>query len=136
MNDLYERDVAAWAERQADALRRRAANEIDWDNVADEIESLARRDRREIHYRLEVLCTHLLKWAYQPEQRSPSWRGTIIEQRNRIANVVEESPSLAPHAARLEKAYADGRRIAQGETGVAMPERCPWTIAQVLDNEF
>ena len=62
--------------------------------------------------------------------------GTIIEQRNRIANVVEESPSLAPHAARLEKAYADGRRIAQGETGVAMPERCPWTIAQVLDNEF
>jgi glycosyltransferase involved in cell wall biosynthesis len=47
MNDLYEADIAAWAEQQADALRRRAANEIDWENVAEEIESLARSDRRE-----------------------------------------------------------------------------------------
>jgi hypothetical protein len=38
---LYDTDVAAWAEQQAGALRRRAANEIDWDNVAEEIEGVA-----------------------------------------------------------------------------------------------
>ena len=51
--------------------------------------------------------------------------------------MVEETPSLAPHASRLEKADANGGRIAQGETGVAI-ETCSWTIAQVLelDHEF
>ena len=39
MSDLYGADIVAWAEQQADALRRRAANEIDWENVAEEIES-------------------------------------------------------------------------------------------------
>jgi hypothetical protein len=56
MSDLYEADIAAWAEQQANALRRRAANEIDWENVAEEIESLARSDRRKIRNRLAVIC--------------------------------------------------------------------------------
>jgi hypothetical protein len=56
MSDLYEADIAAWAEQQANALRRRAANEIDWENVAEEIESLARSDRRKIRDPLAVIC--------------------------------------------------------------------------------
>jgi hypothetical protein len=67
MSDLYGGDIAAWAEQQADALRRRATNKIDWENVAEEFESLARSDRREIRNRLAVICEHLQKWAYQPE---------------------------------------------------------------------
>ena len=43
VSDLYDSDFALWSERQADALRRRDGNEIDWDNVAEEIESLSRR---------------------------------------------------------------------------------------------
>jgi len=56
MSDLYEADIAAWAEQRANALRRRAANDIDWENVAEEIESLARSDRRKIRDRLAVIC--------------------------------------------------------------------------------
>ena len=33
MADLYDADIMEWSEKQADALRRRAANEIDWDNT-------------------------------------------------------------------------------------------------------
>ena len=40
MSDLYEDDILLWSEHQAEALRRRAANEIDWENVAEEIESV------------------------------------------------------------------------------------------------
>src|SRR5689334_1934812 len=69
-SDLYDTDVAAWSEQQAKALRRRAANEIDWDNVAEEIESLSRSDKREICSRLAVICEHLLKWHLQPDARS------------------------------------------------------------------
>ena len=82
MSNLYDTDIVAWAEFQADALRRRAANEIDWDNIAEEIESLARSDRREIRNRLAVICEHLLKWEYQPAGRGGSWRGPVREARS------------------------------------------------------
>ena len=123
---------------QADALRRRAANEIDWENVAEEIEILARSDRRDIHNRLAVICTHLLKWVYQRGLRSRSWRRSVIEARDQIANLVEEGPSLASYpASRLAKAYANGHHIAELETGLAdLPKTCPWTIDQVLSHDF
>jgi len=141
MSDLYETDSAAWAEQQAEALRRRAANEIDWDNVAEEIESLSRSDKREIRSRLAVICEHLLKWQYQPDTRSGSWRSSIREGRDKIADLIEESPSLADypaaHLAGPRGAYARGRAKAADETGIAgLPETCPWTIEQVLDHGF
>jgi hypothetical protein len=141
MSDLYDTDAAAWSEQQADALRRRAANEIDWDNVAEEIESSSRSDKREIRTRLAVICEHLLKWQFQPDARSGSWRSSIREGRDKIADVVEESPSLADYpAAHLvgpRGAYVRGRAKAADEIGMAeLPETCPWTIGQVLDNGF
>ena len=138
MNKFYEADIAAWAEQQADALRRRTANEVDWENVAEEIESLARTDRRVIPNRLAIICEHLLKWAYQPEHRSGSWRGSVVEARDQIVRLVQESPSLRDHpAAVLAEAYPSGRRKAEAETGlVGLPESCPWTIDQVLEHAF
>jgi hypothetical protein len=60
MSDLYDTDFHEWAETQAALLRSRSANALDWDNLAEEIESLARRDRREIRNRLTIICQHLL----------------------------------------------------------------------------
>jgi Domain of unknown function DUF29 len=142
MNDgLYDTDIALWSERQANALRRRAGNEIDWENVAEEIESLGRSDRREIRSRLEVICKHLLKWQFQPDARSTSWRGSITESRNKIADLIEESPSLTNYPADIllgpRGAYARGQRAAAEETGVAhLPAACPWSIDRVLDADF
>jgi len=137
MSDLYETDAAAWAEQQADALRRRASNEIDWDNVAEEIDSLARSDRREIRNRLAVICEHLLKWEFQTALRSGSWRGSVVEARDQVARLVQESPSLRDYPAKvLAEAYPSGRRKAEAETGLDLPATCPWTIEQLLDHGF
>ena len=70
MADLYDTDIVSWAEQQADALGRRATNEIDWNNVAEEIEDVARRDRDRLYGALVTAITHLLKWRFQPEMRS------------------------------------------------------------------
>lgn len=67
MSDLYDTDLHAWSQRQAELLRRRAANELDWDNIAEEIEGVGASEKHQIKSRLEVLCHHLLKWRYQPE---------------------------------------------------------------------
>jgi hypothetical protein len=138
MSDLYEADIAAWAEQQADALRRRAANEIDWENVAEEIEYVARRDRDRIYGALVTAITHLLKWQSQPEMRSGAWRSAVVKARDRIAKLVKDSPSLRNYpATALAEAYPAARRVAEAETGLpGLPDSCPWTIDQVLDHAF
>ena len=141
MIDLYDTDIVAWSEQQAAELRRRADGNdtaVDWLNVAEEIEAMGRSDKREIGKRLSVICLHLLKWRFQPEGRSGSWRGSIVEARDEIADLIEESPTLQPYSATwLAWAYARGRRKAEAETGLnELPTACPWSIDQVFDRDF
>ena len=140
MDDIT--DFYTWTRQQAEALRRRAGkdadNEIDWENVAEEIEALGRGDSREIGSRLAIVIEHLLNWKFQLEGRNNSWRRSISDGREAIAELIEESPSLhrAP-AERLARAYRKGRRDALADTGVYhMPDECPWTIEQMLDDDF
>jgi hypothetical protein len=79
-----------------------------------------------------------LKWAYQSDQRSGSWRGSIVEARERTADVIEERPSLGAYPAeRLARSYAAGLAKAAVETGLAdPPATCPWTAEQVLGGQF
>ena len=134
----YDSDVYEWTKEQADALRRRAANELDWDNLAEEIKSLGISNRHQVKSRLEILILHLLKWKYQPEWQCGSWRGSIREARHRIEMVLEDSPSLRPLPAEyLPRAYAWARQKALDETGLyRLPDICPWAIGQILDSDF
>ena len=58
----YEKDFYAWTVEQARLLRSGELSEIDVENIAEEIESMGRSERREIGNRLTVLLSHLLKW--------------------------------------------------------------------------
>ena len=143
MSAIYEADLALWAKEQADALRRHASsehasNEIDWKNVAEEIEAVGRSERREIRSRLEVLLIHLLKWRYQPELRSGSWYGSIREARHQLENVLKDSPSLVSlPGEHLPEAYAYARVKAMEETSLRnLPDACPWAIEEVLAAKF
>jgi hypothetical protein len=137
---LYERDFFAWTQEQARLLRERRFDELDLDNLIDEVESVGRSDKKEIFNRLKVLTAHLLKWKYQPGARSAGWSGTIRTQRDRLAAVLEDSPSLHGHPAEVfERAYLSARLLAAKETGIdftLFPERSPFTIDQVLDEDY
>ena len=139
MADLYDSDVAAWAEQQANALRRRAANEIDWDNVAEEIEGVAASQKREVRSRLRVICEHLLKWRHNPRRRPQSWRDTLDEQRRQLEDLFEDSPSLREFAERaLPAAFVNGRRDTErkAEPLGLSNDVCPWSLEQVLSIGF
>lgn len=137
---LYEHDFYAWTQDQAAKLRARAHNSIDWDNAAEEIESLGRSEQREIESRLNVLLIHLLKWIYQPSHRSSGWKGTIIEQRHRLLRCIKQNPSLRKLPGEiLEEEFESARRLASSETGLAewaFPATCPFTIEDILDPDF
>jgi hypothetical protein len=101
---------------------------------------LVRADKYQILHRLEVLLAHLLKWEFQPEKRTNSWKATIVEQRVRISVLIDESPSLRAHPGEvLDSAYVIGLNTAITETGLAedrFPESCPYSVDQVLDRNF
>ena len=133
-------DFALWAAEQGALLRSRKFERVDLENLAEEIEDLGRSGRHEIASRLEVLLQHLLKWEFQPKGRTRSWRSTILEQRSRILDVIEESPSLRPFpSTKLDRAYILGKNEAITDTELdeaVFPEACPYTIEQVLDLSF
>src|ERR1700756_3199974 len=113
----YEEDFYAWTVEQARLLRSGKLASIDVANIAEEIESLGRSDKRAIESRLTVLLMHLLKWQIQSKMRSQSWSGTILEQRRRIAKLLQESPSLRPFVNEaLAEAYTDALEAASNET--------------------
>lgn len=136
----FEADYALWSIEQAALLRAGRIEGLDRENLAEEIESLGRSQEDEIESRLGVLLHHLLKWQFQPEEHSNSWRATILEQRMRIRRRIRKSPSLRGYPASiLEEEYAPARLMASGETGLpedAFPITCPFTIEQILDPDF
>ncbi len=137
---LYDRDFHAWANEQAALLREGRLTEADLANIAEEIESMGRSEKRELVNRLAVLLAHLLKWQAQPNRRGRSWELTIREQRVRLALHLRDNPSLkaaAPDA--MADAYGRALLRAQRETGLiedAFPATCPWSFDQVLDDGF
>jgi hypothetical protein len=136
----YDEDFALWSAEQATLLRAGRLDGLDRENLAEEIESLGRSERYEIESRLKVLLVHLLKWRHQPQARSSGWKGSIYEQRVRIARRIRNSPSLRGYPADImaEEYFFAVPQVAD-ETGLAedaFPATCPFTIEQILDPDF
>lgn len=146
MTSLYDSDYLAWAEGQAEALRRLAerhpglAAELDVAHLLEELEYMAGAPKTEIVSRLRLLLAHLAKWRWQPGLRSRSWSNSVAEQRDQIEGLLEDNPSLKsrlPEA--MAKAWPRTRKLAHRETGLPLdtfPEACPFTLEQALDESF
>lgn len=136
----YDEDFFLWTQRQAALIRAGQFDLVDWENVALEIGALGGRERRELGTRLKILTMHLLKWQFQPQRRSKSWRGTINDQRDEIEQLLEEDPSLRREIeALIGKRYRIARANAAAETGLALrtfPSRCPYAADQILDDTY
>lgn len=132
---LYDVDETAWLEATAELIRNGRLKEVDLENLAEYLSDMAKRDRREVFSRLVVLLSHLLKWEHLPEQRTRSWRATILEQQRELRQLVE-SGTLRNHAvAVLADAYEDARKQAAAETGLArgaFGETCVWNVEAAL----
>lgn len=133
-----ETDFYAWTQEQAQLLKTGQIHQIDWQNIAEEIEDMGRSEKRQLESRLEILMMHLLKWQFQPNLRSRSWQLTIKEQRLRLEKILQKNPSLQPHLTEaIEDVYPLVTISAERETGLSLfPESCSYTLAQILSPEF
>ena len=139
-SNLYETDFYGWTLEQSKLLREGDFKHLDIPNLAEEIESLGKQQRQELRNRLGILIGHLLKWDYQPDKRSKSWRVTIQIQRREIENLLEDNPSLKSYLSEaIPKGYQAGVNLVRLETSLDyedLPKTCPYTSGQLFDSDF
>jgi hypothetical protein len=137
---LRDCDFYAWSLEQAALLRAGRVDEADLAAIAEEIESMGKTEKRELVSRLTVLLLHLLKWRYQPAMRGNSWRLSIANARDEIADLVADNPSLKSVLADVTaSAYRYARRKAAIATELPedqFPNVCPWDFAEATDEAF
>jgi len=132
MNDLYAEDILTWSEQQAALLRRRSANALDWDNLAEEIEDLGRSQLRAVESHLIQALLHDLKAEAWPLSRDvPHWRAEARGHRDDARDAF--TPSMAQRidiSALYRRAL---RRMPETSDGVLpVPEECPVTLEELL----
>jgi uncharacterized protein DUF29 len=144
MNDLYDDDILLWSERQAELLRRRAAGalvndaELDWPNIAEEIESVGSEQRHAVESLLTNILQHLLQVMAWPEALAAShWQHEIDGWRVQVERRLRRGPKLrADMEADLANLYQDAIRSMYRELdGVPrppLPDACPFTLDQLL----
>lgn len=139
---LYDTDFVGWARQQAEALRARRVDRLDYDNLIEEVESMGKQQQAELVNRLAVLLAHLLKWRYQVAQRGMhgrSWRLTVKEQRRQVARLIAKNPSLRPFVPEaMSQAYGDAVLIAARESNIAedqLPADCPWSFEEAAEGD-
>ncbi|HEX3862207.1 MAG TPA: DUF29 domain-containing protein [Stellaceae bacterium] len=119
----YDADFLAWSRQQADALRaaaRTGSNQaLDWQNLAEEIESLGAAERRSLASQLQRIVRHLLKLEYsQATEPRRGWIESINDARGEIDLLCETSPSLGGElGAAITGALRRGARQAINDLG-------------------
>jgi hypothetical protein len=137
---LYEQDYYLWLENTAQLLRNGNLNKLDIPSLIEEIESMGRSEKNAVYSNLKVLLMHLLKYRYQPDKRTNSWRSSIVEHRQRLKKAFKDSPSLKGYSNEIfNESYQDARELAFSETGIALdafPNECPFSSEQVLNSDY
>ena len=116
---LYNQDFLEWTQQQSEYLQKGRWAELDVENLVEELKSLGHSEQREVGSYLQVLIMHLLKCRYQPERKIPSWDMTLSDNRDKIQDCVEDTPSLQrflQDQMGVEKYYRRARRDAAKET--------------------
>jgi Domain of unknown function DUF29 len=148
-NELYDQDFVLWAEEQAAALRRLKGSNLplDWENLAEEIESLGKSERKELRWQIRRILRHLCKLAASPAMEPRAgWRATVHDARSEIEDVLRDSPSLrreidalVAEQATVAVEFAAADLEQHGEPTDALREQLKkgvFTAEQVLEHWF
>jgi Domain of unknown function DUF29 len=140
-----EADLYAWLLHQANELRSRQPDFIDWSELAEELDEVVALARKETVSRLRTVLTHLLKWKYQTEGRDEqSWRSTIVRERLDLSILLQSTNlrnyltsdgyALAYHQARQQA--GSEMRLDRHAWDQLFPAVCEWDYDTILNVEF
>ncbi|VXD19232.1 DUF29 domain-containing protein [Planktothrix paucivesiculata] len=140
ITSLYDQDFYLWLQTNINVLKQGKFAEVDLENLLEELESMGRSEKNALKSNLRILVMHLLKYKYQPEKRTNSWRYTITEHRQRLQDTFKTSPSLYRFFEEIfNESYQNARKLASDETGLSInlfPPESPFTVEEVLNPDF
>jgi hypothetical protein len=140
MSDLYDDDILVWSERQAELLRRRAAGELvndadlDWPNIAEEIEDVGRGQLNAVESLLTQALLHMLKAEAWPLTRdAPSWRAEArLFRRQARRRFVPSMRQRIDLAGLYADALAGLPDMMDGQPPLSVPDVCQVTLDELL----
>jgi hypothetical protein len=143
MSDLYEHDILLWSERQADLLRRRAAGDLvndrdlDWPNIAEEIEDVGSNRLHAVESLLVQALRHMLKAEAWPlSLDAPTWLADAVDFRRQAQR--RFVPSMRQKIG-IDALYADALaalpKAVDGQPPLPVPEACPVTLDELLSED-
>ncbi|MBF2058013.1 MAG: DUF29 domain-containing protein [Cyanobacterium sp. T60_A2020_053] len=139
LKELYEIDDHLWLEKTINLLKEQKFNDLDLENLIEELESLARRDKLAIKSLLQQIIRHLLLiqyWESERERNYPHWQSEIISFRIQINdqmtknfyNYLEDN---------INKIYQDARKYVKAKSRLdTFPLECPYILTQLLDEDW
>jgi Domain of unknown function DUF29 len=144
LTPLYERDYYSWAREQARALREHRLDDVDWENLAEEVDDLAGRHADALEGHCETLIEHLLKLAYEPRSLKRNnlrlWQASVRNARHKIQLLLKRNPGLRTRTDELfNDAWPVGRNDALAKLDLdddAIPEAPCFTFQQAAAEEF
>ncbi len=130
-DDLYDRDYYAWTQTQAEALRARRSgdNTLDYENLAEEVETLGRSERRACESQIENILAHLLLIEHVGGEAVAHWRHEVVGFRLELE--ADLTPTLSAALPReLDRLYDRALRRVSSKPGLtpvtAFPQACPY----------
>ena len=138
----YDTDVLIWSERQAALLRRVGAGEkvndqVDWENVAEEIESVGSEQLHAVTSLLVQALLHMLKaetWPLSGEV--PHWQAEARRFRDDAAD--RFAPSMRQRID-MSKLYRRALRAMpetiDGQGPLPVPPECPVGLDELLADD-
>jgi hypothetical protein len=134
---LYDADILLWSEQQAELLRQRSANALDWDNLAEEIKDVGLSQLHAVMSHLRLALLHDLKAEAWPLSRDvPHWRA---EARGHRGDARQHfTPSMIQRLD-VEKLYRQARRrmpeTIDGALPLPVPATCPVSLEEMLSED-
>jgi hypothetical protein len=97
LKELYHQDLNLWRQEIINAIQSRQLENMDWDNLIEEINDMTASERRALRSYTKRLIEHILKlkyWDSEKEYNQRSWEKEVVNFREEIKSILEESPSL------------------------------------------
>ncbi|MGV2829210.1 DUF29 domain-containing protein [Myxosarcina sp. GI1(2024)] len=107
LKELYHQDLNLWRQKIIKAIQNKQLENMDWENLIEEINDMTASERRALRSYTKRLIEHILKlkyWNSEKEYSRRSWEKEVVNFREEIKSILEESPSLNNY---LEQNYLD-----------------------------
>jgi hypothetical protein len=139
LKQLYERDYLLWLEENVRLLSDRQLQEIDYDHLIEELESLGRSEKRTVESLMKQLLIHLLLYQYgatEDQRNANHWSLEILTFRDQLNEELAAKTIYNYLVDNLDKIYQSAMKLAAQQSQLSLPQQCPYTLQQILDENW